>query len=184
MVLRDVPIPELVWWTGLHRAAHAVAYMRLGHSCTNVSLFAPSCSEGVVVTRYPHDQDFGLVDSTEIDRHLVALLAGPIASQAAGDPYGGCKMLGDSTLLDVMLERSTDPSGDHLRSRASDLVLANIDLITALATRLCIYTTQEARELALLVASDDGDEYASYQLDCLESQRDSISAVPVLRKVH
>ena len=181
----DVAIPEAIWWMAVHRAAHAIAYVRLGLGCAKVSIVPAKCSEGVTATKYSRNQDFSLVDRNEIYGHFISLFEGRVAGQGAGGPdEPDCKMLGDDfAVVGSMARVCSDRTGDVLWSRAGELVIENAELLVALATRLCIYGSQAARELALIVAAYDGDEYASYQLDCLEAPRGAVSAVPIAKKV-
>jgi hypothetical protein len=177
---RKLDVPEEVWMRAVHRAAHAVAYIRLGLRCARASILPPKCSDGIVATKYSRNQDFDLVDPSEIDGHFIALFAGPIAGHSVDEPREPfCKMLGDDLPVMGCMLAATESKAKDLNSRAEDLVLENIDLIVVLAMRLCVFGTQDARELALLVAGMGGDRYASYQLECLEEGRPIMIAVPV-----
>jgi hypothetical protein len=173
-------VPEEIWMRAVHRAAHAVAYIRRGLHCARVSILPPKCSDGVVAMKYSRNQDFDLVEQSEIDGHFVALFAGPIAGRLVDEPREPfCKMLGDDLPVMGCMLAATDSKAEDLNSRARDLVLENLELVVALAMRLCVFGTQDACELALLVAGMGGDRYASYQLECLEKGRPIMIAVPV-----
>jgi hypothetical protein len=169
--LRHATVPEETWNRAIHRAAHVVAYLRLGLPCSRVSILPSTCSKGVTSTKYYPGYDFDLLDGRQVDGHLVALFAGMIVSHALDQSEDLCSILGDDPVVVGCMLAVTSSSAKELHSRADKVVMDNLDLIVQLAIRLCLYGTQDARELALLMAATDGDEHASYQLQCLDDSR-------------
>ena len=159
-------------WIAHHEAAHAVAYMRLGLPCTEVSIMPSEDPHGVIgIPDAPEfacseDQSGTLTPDPEIcDKYAIALCAGYFSCGISGQPIKRALRMSRHDFDKVQALLPHAKSGhDDLWDQTFCLVVSNEGLIRALAYRLCKYKVQDRRELTLLVAAIDGDEEAICRL--------------------